>query len=380
MSVDVDAARARTEAFLALARELVALESPSDEPERVREAAERFAGGLEERGAAVELVTAPGSGPHLRARIPPAGRSGAEAPLLVVGHLDTVHPVGTLERLPFEVDGDVVRGPGVYDMKGNWAAALVALDLLREAGDGPGRELLVLATGDEEVGSGTSRSLIEACARKAGACVVLEPSAPGGAVKTARKGVALYRIDVRGVPAHAGIEPEKGASAIHELARHIAGVVGLGDPERGTTVNVGTLEGGTATNVVAEEARAEVDVRFWTADEGRRVEEALLGLEAVDGRCAVEVEGGVNRPPLERTPESSALYARAREIAGALGFDLPEGESGGASDGNFIAGAGCPTVDGLGIQGGGAHSMDEHIRLDDVPRRIALYARLFREL
>jgi glutamate carboxypeptidase len=274
----------------------------------------------------------------------------------------------------------VVTGPGVYDMKGGWACFLAALDLLSRRGAGPGAPLLVVITCDEEVGSPTSRALIEEAARTAGTCLVLEPSIPGGGVKIRRKGTGEAVIRVEGRPAHAGIEPEKGASAVHELARQILAAVALAAPDQGTHLNVGLVKGGTGANVVAAQAQATVDFRFWSRSEAERVEAGLRGLTAVDPGCRVEVEGGVNRWALEPTPESEELYLRAREAAARVGLDLEAGATGGASDGNLAAGVGCPTLDGLGPDGGGAHSMHEHIRVASLPSRIALLAGLLEAL
>jgi len=303
---------------------------------------------------------------------PAAGRG----PLLVVGHLDTVHPVGTLERLPFHANDERITGPGVYDMKGGLAVLLVALDVMRERGIELQDALTVLVTCDEETGSDSSRELIEALGREARAALVLEPCVPGGGVKVARKGVALYHLAVKGLPAHAGIEPEKGASAVHELVRLLSTIVRAADSETGTTVNVGLLNGGSGSNVVAENATAQVDVRFWTRAEAERVDVAIRSLSVGDERCSFAVRGGVNRYPLESTAESRALLEQAERAAAQVGFQLPNGRTGGASDGNFLSGVGCPTLDGLGPDGGGAHSMSEHVLSADIPRRIELLARL----
>ena len=328
---------------------------------------------LRRRGASLAREPAPGFGEHLVARLGEEVSGG----LLLVGHMDTVHARGTLARSPFAVEGERVRGPGTYDMKGGLATVLVALDLLREAGE-PLGGVTLLVTCDEEVGSPTSRTLIERLAREARAAIVLEPCVPGGAAKVRRKGVSGYRVRVEGRPAHAGIEPDRGASAVHELARWTLEALGLEDREAGTRLNVGVVRGGTRSNVVAAEAVAELDVRFWTREEAERVDRGLRRLAAADDRCRIDLEGGVNRWPLERTAESQALYERARAIAEGLGFALGAGSTGGASDGNLTSGVGCPTLDGLGPDGGGAHAADEHILLADVPRRIALVAELLR--
>lgn len=361
----------------ALLRRLVELESPSGDQERIRAVAGVLAEECRKRGGRVEIVEAGDAGVHLVARFGERDPDGG--PLLVVGHMDTVHPVGTLETMPFEVDGAKLRGPGVYDMKGGIACALTGLDLLTERETEP-RGVVMLVTCDEEVGSTTSRPLIEELAREARAALVPEPCVPGGGVKSRRKGQAGYRVTVQGLAAHAGIEPEKGASAIHELARQIQALTAAADPDIGTTVNVGLVEGGTRTNVVAASSWCAVDVRFWTREEADRLDEVMGGLTAFDERCAVSVSGAVNRYPLERTPRAVELLEAAREEAEALGFELKEGGSGGASDGNFTSAVGCPTLDGLGPDGGGAHSAQEHVLLDDLPRRAALMAALMARL
>jgi glutamate carboxypeptidase len=306
--------------------------------------------------------------------------SCAEPHLLVLGHLDTVHPVGTLQRQPFTVSADRVTGPGCYDMKAGLALMIEAIAVLREAGRKGRRPLRVLITCDEEVGSRTSRSLIEEQARDAYAVLVAEPSLPGGGVKTARKGVATYRLDVYGQSAHAGIEPERGVNAIAELAFQISEVHALGRPALGTTVTVTTVTGGTTTNVVPARASATIDVRFAEPAEGERVDRGLRDLTRRDERARLELLQVETRPPLVRTPAIGELYQRARSLAAKLGFDLAEGATGGGSDGCLTAAMGIPTLDGLGPQGGGAHAVDEHIRRDDVSFRLSFYAALIEQL
>ncbi len=385
MSERLDEARLLLPEMLEFLGRLVEVESPTGDEEGNLRAAELLQEALERRGAVVARRAAPGYGVHLVARLPggsgaPAAKAERSRPILVLGHMDTVHPRGTLESLPFEVGGEVVRGPGVFDMKGGWACFLAALDLLQRIGSGPGSPLLVVVTCDEEVGSPTSRALIEEAARAARGCLVLEPSIPGGGVKVRRKGTGEARIRVRGRPAHAGIEPEKGASAIHELARQILAVVELGDPERGSHLNVGIVRGGTGANVVAAAAEATVDFRFWTRDEAERLVAGLHDLVATDAGCSVEVEGGVNRWALEPIPGSEVLLETARRAAAAAGFELLTGGTGGASDGNLASGVGCPTLDGLGPDGAGAHSMEERILVASLPSRIAFLAGLLEAL
>jgi glutamate carboxypeptidase len=359
---------------------LVTHESPSRDVARLGALADLLGRELERRGAQVERHPAPGFGEHLVARVP--GERPDEPPLLVVGHMDTVHDVGTLAELPFSVDAarDAVRGPGAYDMKGGLATLLTALDLLARARRTPRTALQIVITCDEEIGSGSSRELIERSARSARGALVLEPCVPGGAAKTRRKGIAGFQLMVEGRAAHAGVEPEAGASAIHALIDLLDAVRALEDRANGTTINVGVISGGTRANVVAAHAQAEVDVRFWSADEAERVERAMRALAPGDSRCRLTVGGGVNRGALERTEASARLFAGARQIAATQGWRLAEGATGGASDGNLTSAAGCPTLDGLGPDGGGAHSLDEHVRLSDLATRIALLAGLFLEL
>lgn len=357
-------------------RRFVEVESPTGDVEANRRVAGVFQSALETRGMTVARRPAPGYGEHLVARLPLAGGAPDTRPVLVLGHMDTVHPLGTLATLPFEQREGTLRGPGVFDMKGGWACFLAALDLLAARGSAPSAPLLVLVTSDEEVGSPTSRTLIEEAGRSCRACLVLEPSLPGGAVKIRRKGTGEGVLTVTGRAAHAGIEPEAGASAILEMAHQILAVTGLADPEKETHVNVGLVRGGTGANVVAARAEASVDFRFWTREEAERLERAMGELTPVDPRCTVRLEGGVNRLALEPSPGSEALYAVARELAGEMGMELDSGGTGGASDGNLTAAVGCPTLDGLGPEGGGAHSQDEHVLVDRLPHRVALLARL----
>jgi glutamate carboxypeptidase len=238
------------------------------------------------------------------------------------------------------------------------------------------RPITVLLTCDEEIGSRTSRSLIEEEARRAAAALVLEPPITGGVVKTGRKGVGVFTLRVLGRAAHAGLDPSKGINAIVELAHQTLQLAALNDYERGTTVNVGVFNGGTTTNVVPAEATARVDVRFWTMEDGERIEQTIRSLKPKIAEAQLEVSGGINRPPMQRSPGNIALFEHARELAAELGFDLRDGVVGGGSDGNFTAALGVPTLDGLGIDGAGAHADHEHIIVSDIPRRAALLTRL----
>jgi glutamate carboxypeptidase len=377
-SLTVAAAAERVGSCLALLEGLVTRESPTGDAERIRRVADFLASEMERRGARVERRPVEAAGVHLIGRW--EGSAPEAAPLLVVGHMDTVHPVGTLERYPYRVDDGRVRGPGCFDMKGGVAVALEALSLLASRGERPRSDLTMLVTCDEEEGSNSSRELIAELARSARAALVLEPCAPGGKVKSRRKGVSWYRIKVHGRPAHAGIEPEAGASAVHELARQTLRLLAFQDREAGTTLNMGVVGGGTRSNVVAEEAWAQLDVRFWTREEALRVDAAVRAMVPEDPRCTIEIEGGIDRMPLEQTDASDRLFRIAREEAARLGFALERTGTGGGSDGNLTSAAGCPTLDGLGPDGGGAHTLDEHILLADIPPRIALLAGLFRRV
>ena len=379
LPVTLAEAESRADDCVKLLRTLVEIESPTGDEGANLEVARVLEREIAEVGGRVERFTAPGLGVHLVGRFSATSSDGQD-PVLLLGHMDTVHNVGTLDRLPFTIRGGRIYGPGSYDMKGGLATSLLALRLLAERGSGPASDLSFLITCDEERGSPDSRALIENEAKLSRAALVVEPSVPGGAAKCRRKGVGAYELSLQGRPAHAGIEPERGASAVHELVKQITWVHGLARDEAGTTINVGVMAGGTRENVLAEFAHCTVDVRFWTKAEAERVNAALLGAQPFDERCTLSVVGGINRWALEETAESARLFHAAHSIADALGFAIGAGESGGASDANIAAAVGCPALDGLGPDGDGAHTLDEYILLDDVPRRIALMAALFESL
>lgn len=357
-------------------RRLVELESPSTDQPRLRAIAGDLAATLTAMGADVETVDVV-VGEHVIARI--AGSQPDLDPVLVLVHFDTVHDVGAFDPV-FRLDGDRAYGPGIFDMKGGIACMLEALARVREAGTGPRRPVVLLATCDEETGSATSRGLIEELAAGAHAVLVPEPPLPGGLAKTRRKGVAGYRIQARGRASHAGLTPEEGINAIVEIAHQVLAITALADPAAGTTTSVGLIEGGTTTNVVPAAARADVDVRFTSAAEAERIDAAVRALEPVLPGASVEVTGGINRPPMERTEATAALFDLARTIAAGDGWELGEGLSGGASDGSFTAALGIPTLDGIGLDGAGAHARDEHILIDALPRRVRLFGRLLERL
>ncbi len=366
---------------LALVRALVETESPSGDVEGSRAVVgllAEAARGLE-GVTSVERIESPEYGEHLRVRV--FGDAGDETKtILLVGHTDTVHARGTINERPWREEGGRIYGPGIFDMKANCALALEALRACAALDLAPRVPVVLLLTCDEEVGSLTGRPLVEEEAGKAATVLVLEPSASGGRVKTARKGTGIFTMSAHGIAAHAGLEPEKGASAILELARQTERLHSLNDPARGVNVNVGVFQGGTRSNVVAAEARAEIDLRFATAEDARRLEETILNARPFDERVRLTVEGGVNRPPLERTAEVAALFMLAREVAAHLDFDLGEASVGGASDGNFAAALGVPVLDGLGVDGDGAHATHEHIEASAIARRGALIAGIIASL
>jgi glutamate carboxypeptidase len=347
---------------------LVSLESPSDEPDRVSALAAWVRDRLRERGVRAETRPCPPRGDAVVATI-----GTGEGGTLLLGHLDTVWPVGTLAEMPFEARGDVATGPGVFDMKGGIAVGMAALEALARPGGSANATLLLLP--DEEVGTAASRGLLLAEAARHRRVLVLEPSLDGAA-KIARKGTGLFEITFRGRAAHVGLDPEAGSSALAELARFVLHTEGLGSPARETTVHATVAQAGSKTNVTCERASLWVDVRVWSLAEAERVERGLREYQRTDSRVEVVVKGGFDRPPMEQTPESEALYEKAKAIATELGFELGAVRVGGASDGNLTAAAGIPTLDGLGPCGGGAHARNEFLVVPDLPRRAALVARM----
>ena len=355
----------KPERTLSLLRDLVEIESPTYSP-GVRRVAERMGVELEELGAAIRLL----DGDHLRADLPGRGE-----PLLLLGHTDTVWDEGTLARMPFRVENGRAYGPGVYDMKG---CLIVLLEAIRGAGPDR-RPLRVFLTADEEQGSRTARTALAEAAAGAAAALVVEPPAAGGHLKTARKGLGRFRLAITGRPAHAGTNLIDGASAVEELAHQILRLHDLTDHERGVTVNVGVVQGGTRENVVAAYAEAALDVRVAHRADLDRLERVLHSLEPTIEGTTVELSGEWTRPPLEPTDGSAKLFARARAIGLGLSLDLQETASGGGSDGNLVGALGLPVLDGLGAEGGGAHSHDEHTRLDSLPVRARLLAGLLQD-
>ncbi len=358
-------------------RRLALAESPSAEPESQGPVLDILSEALVELGYVARRGSGRRSGGHLYAR--PPGREPHGPMQLLLGHCDTVWPLGTLEEMPVEVEDGVVKGPGVYDMKGGLVQMVHALQALRALGLEPPVTPVVFVNSDEEVGSLDSRRHIRRLARVVDRAFVLEPSLGSkGKLKTARKGVGRFSFFIEGKAAHAGLGPEGGASAILELSYLIQALHALNDPQQGTTVNVGVVEGGLSPNVVAPKSRALVDVRVPTPEEARRVKEALLGLGPAMPGVTLRVEGGIGRPPMEHTPRNQALWETAERLGEKIGAELEEGMAGGASDGNitsrFVA-----TLDGLGAVGGGAHARHEFVYVDKMIERAALLALLLME-
>ena len=366
--------RDRREEMASLLRDLALLESPSHEPATQEPVFARLAAELEASGLRARRLRGRVSGGQLWA-VPRERRRGAPAQLLI-GHCDTVWPVGTLERMPVEVRDGRLSGPGVYDMKGGLVQGIFALRALRDLGLAPEVEPVFFINSDEEIGSPESLHRIKKLARRVCRVFVLEPSlGAAGDLKTRRKGSLRFTVRTFGKAAHSGLDPEKGASAVRELARIIQWLYTLEAPERGVTVNVGVIAGGMRANVVAPEARAELDVRVLAWEDAERIEREVLALTAQIPGTRVEVTGGIDRPPLEPTPGNRALYAAALRGAAELGLTLGEGTAGGASDGSLTSRV-TPTLDGLGAVGDGAHALHEHVVIDRMPERVALLAYL----
>ena len=365
---------------VALARRLVELESPTGEKAAADLCARFLAGELERRGARVTVHAQPDCGDHLEARFSAAGDGREAAPVLLLGHYDTVWELGTLARRPCCESEGRLYGPGVFDMKAGIALMLAALDAWTGVCGALPRPVIVSLNGDEEGGSLASRSRTEALAAECAAVLVTEP-AQGTAVKTARKGIGGFTLKVTGVSAHPGLDFARGQNAIVELARQIEQVSGFTDEPRGLTVNVGFVRGGTVTaNVVPAEALAEVDVRIAKAQDAAEIEQRFQALRPFNPHCRMEVVGGIRRPAWERAASTGTLYEVARGLAAELGFELGEAAVGGGSDGNFTAALGIPTLDGLGAIGQGAHAEDESILIDWLPQRAALLAGLIQRV
>jgi glutamate carboxypeptidase len=359
-------------------RELVEIESPSDNKHAVDRIAAVLAAKFETLGGRTKVHRSNDFGDSLQVDFS-SDHSGPRTrkPVLLLGHYDTVYPLGTLAGMPCKVEDGHLLGPGVLDMKSGVALMLHAIEALQTWHGAVPRPVTVFLVSDEEVGSHSSRNITEALAQASTGVLVLEPAAGlRGAVKTARKGVGEYRLRVEGVAAHAGLDPGKGHSAIVELARQIAAVSKLNNLRQGLSVNVGVISGGTRTNVIAAEASAGIDVRIRRAKQAAGLNRKLLSLRPFDEHCKLEISGGINRLPMERTPGVAALYKKAQKIAAEIEWKLEEAAVGGGSDGNFTAGLGIPTLDGMGGVGNGAHAVHEFIVLSELPRRALLLARM----
>jgi glutamate carboxypeptidase len=354
---------------------LVAIESPSDDPAAVNVCGAELASRLESAGGTVARISSANAGDHLRATFGSGTRQ-----ILLLGHFDTVWPVGQLARMPLKRDGGRLHGPGVFDMKAGIGLAALATRAVLERGALESCRAVMLWTTDEEIGSKTSRALIEAEASRSEAVLVFEPSLPGGALKTSRKGVGQFEMIARGRSAHAGLDPGKGVSAVRELARQITAIDELQDPARGVTVTVGVIRGGTRANVVPDEARAIIDARANTRADAERITAILQAIQPCISGAGIEVTGGFERPPLERSAGVIKLFEMARSVAAELGVKLEEGSAGGGSDGNLTAALGVPTLDGFGAIGDGAHAPHEHVDIDALVPRAAVIAALLARL
>ena len=354
-------------------REMVVRESPTHDKPACDALCAYLAQQFKALGGRVKVRQQAKAGNHLLVDF--AGPRACK-PVLLLGHYDTVYDLGTLKTMPWRESNGHLAGPGVFDMKSGIAQIMFALRALHELHGGLARPVKVWLVSDEEEGSDSSRALTEKLASQCEAVFVCEPAGPGGALKTARKGVGGFVIKVTGQASHAGLDFEKGQSAILELSHQIQAVSRLTDLQRGITLNVGVIRGGTRTNVVAAEAVAEVDLRIARKSDGPVMERRVKALHPVNNRCSLQIEGGVNRPPLERTKQVAALFQTAQKIAQELGFPLAEIAVGGGSDGNFTGGLGIPTLDGLGAVGDGAHASHEYVVAAELPRRAALLAGL----
>ena len=354
---------------------LVAIESPSDDPAAVNRCGAELAARLRAIGGTVTPIFSGTAGDHLRVSFGQGPRQ-----ILLLGHFDTVWPIGQLKTMPLKRKNGRLYGPGIFDMKAGIGLATLATRAVMAEGGLDQCQVVMLWTTDEEIGSTTSRALIEAEAKKSSAVLVFEPSLPGGGLKTSRKGVGQFEMRVRGVSAHAGLDPGKGISAVRELARQIIAIDDLQDPASGVTVTVGVIEGGTRANVVPAEARAIIDARAVTRADADRVERVMKALVPQIAGATVTVTGGFDRPPLERTAGVAGLFEAAQSVAKELGLSLEEGSAGGGSDGNFTAALGVPTLDGFGAVGDGAHALHEHVEIDALVPRAAVIAGLLAKL
>ncbi len=364
-----------TPEIIALLKRLVEIESPSTDKAAVDRVSAFIADELRALGASVRVDEQTAAGNHLYGRWGVTGRDG----ILIMGHMDTVYDLGTLARQPIREAEGKLYGPGMVDMKASLAMALVALKMLKTHKRWPVRPVTVLFTSDEETGSDHSRAIIEKLAQESALVLCLEPCLSDGSLKTARKGIGDMTIRVRGKATHAGADHESGRNAIEELAHHVLAAQKLTDYAKGTTVNVGVISGGTRSNVVPEEARAEVDFRVAAPEELDRLMDWMKSRRPIIRGASVEVTGGINRPPMPRDETMQATFKRAQMIAANLGVKIGEGSTGGGSDANFVAPLGVPVLDGLGALGNGAHSEREHVVIAALPERTALLAGIISE-
>jgi glutamate carboxypeptidase len=358
-------------------RQMVVRESPTHDKAACDSLAAYLATQFQKLGGKVKTHRQKTAGNHLQVEFKGANR---HRPVLLLGHFDTVYDLGTLKTMPWREQDGRLFGPGVFDMKGGIAQIMFAIAALRTVNRNLPRPVTVLLVSDEEEGSATSRAITEKVAKESAAVLVCEPAGPGGALKTARKGVGDFKITITGHASHAGLDFEKGHSAILELAHQIHAISAMTNLNRGITLNPGVIRGGTRTNVVADRAEVEVDVRIARKSDGPVMERRIRSLRPVNKGCTLQIEGGINRPPLERTKQVAALFHLAQAVAGALGFSLEEVAVGGGSDGNFTGGLGIPTLDGLGAVGEGAHAKYESIVAAELPRRAALLAGLIQAI
>ncbi len=370
--------QSQQEEFLRTIREFVEVESPSDNKLAGDRMGALLAGRFQSIGGEARVHRSEDYADSIQINFP--SRTKAK-PVLLLGHFDTVYPLGTLATMPCHVAAGRLHGPGVLDMKSGIALMLFAIQALQTWHGTLPRPITVFLVSDEEVGSYSSRAITERLARESAAVLVLEPAAGSrGAVKTARKGVGEYTLKVKGIASHAGLDPGKGHSAIVELAHQITKIAKLNDLGHGLSANAGVIRGGTRTNVVAAEATVEIDVRIRKAKQAVALDRKLRALKPVDQHCKLSLEGGINRMPMERTPGVAALYKKARAIAKEIDWNLEEAAVGGGSDGNFTAGIGIPTLDGLGAVGDGAHATHEHILISELPRRALLLTGLIESI
>jgi glutamate carboxypeptidase len=363
----------RQASFLSSIREIVEIESPSFNAEKSTEVVRWIEKELLKIPLefSIEKIIAEGYGEHLVVKT----FSADEKPILLLGHTDTVHPIGTKLHNPTRIEDEKFYGCGIFDMKANIVLMLEVLRFFAETNLKPKRPITILLSCDEEVGSLTGREIVEREARNAAFCLVCEPSA-NGKVKTGRKGTGMFTLKAHGIPAHAGLEPEKGASAILEISKQIPKIHELNNLEKGTTANVCQINGGTASNVIPEHAECSVDVRFSLMSEAAKIENSIKNLRSNDEKVTLEISGAINRPPMERTEKVVNLYEKAKNLAQSFGYELGETQVGGASDGNFVGALNIAVLDGLGVAGNGAHTLNEYILIDDLPQRATLLALL----